>query len=67
MKYVRCIKEFKSQLFPEENYGMVGSVYRVEENPWPTALPHYFTLAELTVGYVNVERFEDVVVIKDTI
>lgn len=58
---VRCIKEFHSRYFTEEDYGKLGVTYTVTENhhnPISGRLL-YYKLAELHgVGWVNAERFE---------
>jgi hypothetical protein len=59
LRYVRCIKEFKSLVHPSEDCGQLDSVYRVvQEIP----VLGYLVLAELSVGYVNTERFKEVTV-----
>lgn len=59
---MRCIREFTSLIDPSEDFGKLGSVYRVVPNPTPGYEDRYLTLAELGVGYVNRERFEEVTV-----
>lgn len=67
MTYVRCIKAFNHQGYNPDEFGIVGSVYRVHPNsPTDGSFPNYFLLVEL-VGYQNCERFEPVVIVKDSL
>ena len=61
MKYVRCIKEWHSIIFPKLCFGRLGSVYRVEQPD-----PRHYNVLDFDHGWtlVMADRFEDVTVEK---
>ena len=65
--YVKCIKEWHSEIFPEKDYGILGTEYLVlNQTPLLTDKPIYLSLAGIDplpgggYGWVNAERFEKV-------
>jgi hypothetical protein len=65
-EYVRCIKTTNYPSYPWGSFGIEGSVYRVRPDNDRNGLPQYYLLMEL-VGYMNKERFEPVVIVKDSL
>lgn len=60
---VRCVKEFHSKIYPENNHGILGCEYHVWQarwsNIWNDPDPMHYLLHELPSGlWVNCERFE---------
>lgn len=63
--FVVCVKEFRSAVRPDANYGELGKRYRVvNQHPPLTTTPEYLSLEGIDplpgggFGWVNAERFK---------